>query len=105
MMNRVCIEGRLVADPTYKKIESTNQDFVSFTIASQRPYKNKDGQMVADFIRVVAYHHIATYVHNKFHKGERVSVSGRLVSNSYQNEVGEKVYTVYIQADEVNFLG
>jgi single-strand DNA-binding protein len=56
-MNRVMILGRCASDLDVKKIESTGSSVVNFTVATNRKYKNKEGnlQEEAEYHRCVAY--------------------------------------------------
>lgn len=97
-MNNVSLLGRLARDPDYYVSEKEDGSNVCrFTLAVNR---NKDE---ADFISCVAFGQQADAVADYCVKGDRLGVSGRLRTGSYEKE-GETIYTtdvVCIQADLV----
>lgn len=101
MINTVSIGGRLTTDPVSGVTSYSNTPYAYFTIACERPYKNSNGQREADYIKIMTYDYIATYVSKHFNKGDKVFVSGRLQSGSYDNDKGEKVMYVSVVASEV----
>lgn len=101
MINTVSIGGRLTTDPVCGVTSYNNTPYAYFTLACERPYKNSNGQREADYIKIMTYDYIATYVSKNFNKGDKVFVSGRLQSGSYDNDKGEKVMYVSVVASEV----
>lgn len=101
MINTVTIGGRLTTDPVCGKTSYNNTPYAYFTIACERPYKNTNGQREADYIKIMTYEYTATYVSRYFHKGDKVFVSGRLQSSSYENDQGVKVTSITVLASEV----
>lgn len=97
-MNNVTLLGRLARDPDYYVSEKEDGSNVCrFTLAVNR---NKDE---ADFISCVAFGQAADAVADYCVKGDRLGVSGRIRTGSYEKD-GETYYTtdvVVIQADLV----
>ena len=100
-MNDVTLLGRLVRDP---EIRTGKNDFVvaTYTLAVDRPWKNKDGEREADFIRCQAFGGAAEFAETYLAKGDPILVKGRIQTGSYENEDGETVYTtdVIVQTHE-----
>lgn len=103
MLNQVVLVGRLTEDPTLIPTISENK-ISSITIAVQRTFKNEDGIYDIDFIRCILKNGIATSVVEYCHKGDIVGVKGRVQSGVYEDENGNKTYSVDIIADKVTFL-
>ncbi len=103
MMNQFFGLGRLVEDPTVETTESGKQ-MTRVPIAVQRSYKNAEGEYDTDFFDVVLWNNIATNTSEYCHKGDLIGVKGRLESNTYETENGEKKKSVYIVADRITFL-
>jgi len=63
-LNKVMLIGRSTTDVEVKKIESTGNSVVNFTVATNRRYKNKDGQLVeeSEYHRCVAYGNAADVI-------------------------------------------
>ena len=100
-MNDVTLLGRLVRDP---EIRTGKDDFVvaSYTLAVDRPWKNKDGERDADFIRCQAFGGAAEFAETYLSKGDPILIKGRIQTGSYKDKDGETVYTtdVIVQTHE-----
>src|SRR5699024_2626399 len=69
-----------------------------------RPFKNKDGEFEADFIRIQSWRKLAENVANYCKKGSQVAVTGRIQTSSFEGKNGEMVYLTEVVADRVEFL-
>jgi len=103
LLNRACIEGRLTRDPELRYSPS-GVAVVNFTLATDRKFKNAQGEKETDFIPCVAFKQLAEHCANYLAKGKLASVDGRIQTRNYTNKDGIKVYVTEIVADEVNFL-
>lgn len=101
MINRFIGVGRLTKDPNFVEGQTT---IANFTIACNRPFKNKNGEQDADFINVVTFRKQAENVNNYVHKGDMVGIDGRIQSRSYENKEGQRVFVTEVVADNVQFL-
>ena len=101
-LNRVCIAGRLTADPEQRK--TTGGDPVAnFSIAVDRDYKDKDGNKLVDFLDVVTFKKTAEIVCKFFKKGSSAIVEGKLQARSWKDKDGNNRKTVEVVADHVYF--
>lgn len=91
MLNQVVLQGRLTADPQLNQNGQISS--LHFTLASDRSFKNKDGNRDTDFIRCTAFGKSAENMANFFQKGQLVIVYGRWQTGSYQDNSGNRVYT------------
>jgi single-strand DNA-binding protein len=103
MLNRVCLVGRLTADPELRYTGS-GLAVVNFRIAVDRDFKNQQGERETDFINCVAWKQRAEFVSNYIHKGNLVSVDGRLQVRSYETQDGQRRQAWDVIADSVNAL-
>ena len=85
-MNKIIISGRLTKDPELRKTTS-NKSVANFTVAVNR--RSKDDP--SDFITCIAWEKRAEFVEKFLGKGNRVFVSGRMESRSYDKSDGNKV--------------
>ena len=85
-MNNLKIIGRLVKDPEIRKT-TTNKSVANFTVSVNR--RSKDDP--SDFITCIAWEKRAEFVDKFLGKGNRVFVSGRMESRSYDKSDGNKV--------------
>lgn len=105
MLNRVIIQGRLVADPELRHTQS-GVAVASFRIASNRDYKSKDpNAQNADFINIVAWRHTAEFVCKYFVKGSMILIDGRIQVRDYMDNDNQKRYVTEVVAESVNFCG
>lgn len=103
MMNQTCIIGRLVRDPELKELED-GKKVSNITVAVQRSYKNENGEYEADFIDCTLWNGIADRTTEYCKKGDLVGVKGRLQTNTYENENGEKKKITEVIAEKLTFL-
>lgn len=100
MLNQVTLMGRMTRDPELK-YTANEKAVVSFTIAVDRDYKGEDA---ADFIDCVAWNKTADMVDRYFHKGERIIVSGRIQTRTWETNDGKKRKATEVIADRVYFV-
>lgn len=100
-MNTVQLVGRLTKDPDVKYTNG-GTSIARFTVAVDRRFKSEGGP-TADFPSVVAFGKTAEFVEKYFHKGQRIGISGRLQTGSYEKD-GTKVYTTDVIAEAVEFV-
>lgn len=100
MLNQVTLMGRMTRDPELK-YTANEKAVVSFTIAVDRDYKGEDA---ADFINCVAWNKTADMVDRYFHKGERIIVSGRIQTRTWETNDGKRRKATEVIADRVYFV-
>ncbi len=103
MMNQTCIIGRLVRDPEIRELED-GKKVSNITVAVQRSYKNENGEYEADFIDCSLWGSTAEKTAEYCKKGDLVGVKGRLQTNNYENEEGEKKKFTEVIAERLTFL-
>ena len=101
-MNSVALVGRLTKNPivTYTQGGSS---ITKFSIAVDRRFKT-DGQPSADFINIVVFGKTGEFVEKWFHKGDPISITGRIQTGSYTKQDGTKVYTTDVIAETAEFV-
>ena len=103
MLNRIILQGRLVADPELRYTQS-NVPTASFRIAVGRDFKDKEtGERRADFINVVAWKQTAEFVSRYFRKGRMAVVEGRLQMRDYTDKDGKRRTVAEVVAGHVYF--
>lgn len=102
-MNRVVLVGRLTRDPELRYTPN-GVAVANFTIASNRPFKNENGESEADFINCVVWRKAAESLANYMKKGNQIGVDGRLQSRSYDDADGKRVFVTEVVAESVQFL-
>jgi single-strand DNA-binding protein len=102
IINQLILVGRLTREPELKDNDGKMSSII--TLAVKRPYKNADGIYETDFINCTVWNVIAERICEYCHKGDMVSVKGRVVSNNYVKSDNSKVYSLEIIADQISFL-
>src|SRR5690625_2155955 len=103
MLNRVVLAGRLTRDPELRYTPS-GIAVARFTVAINRPFRNQQGEQKADFINCVAWRRQAANLANYMRKGSLVGVDGRIQTDSYDNQEGQRVFVTEVSADNIYFL-
>lgn len=102
-INTVTLIGRLTKDVEFRYTQS-NIACATFDLAVNNG-KDKDGnEKSADFIRVVVWEKQAENMAKYTHKGSRIAVDGKIKTENWETEQGEKRYRTYVLANRVQFL-
>ena len=95
--------GRLTRDPEVRWTQQNSSQeqmcIARYTLAVDR--RTKDGG--ADFPQVVAFGRAAEFAEKYFHKGDGITVEGRLESDKYQDKDGNNRVSWRVTVDEVEF--
>lgn len=102
-MNIVGLIGRLTTDPELRYI-GNDKAYTRFTLAVNRSYKNENGKIDADFISVVAWNKDAETICNYVKKGNRLGVTGRIQTGSYEKADGSRGYQTDVILNKYIFL-
>lgn len=104
--NKVIMMGNLTRPPEHKQLPS-GQAVCKITIATNRPFKNKNSQEVMQevcYIDVDVWGPQAESCKKYLDKGSSVLVEGRLKQDSWQDVDGQKRSKHVIVADRVTFV-
>ena len=103
MLNKIFLQGRLVADPELRHTQQGTA-VASFRMAVDRDFKSKDpGASNTDFINIVAWRNTAEFVSRYFTKGRMAVVEGRLQMRGYIDKGGNKRTVAEVVANNVYF--
>ena len=102
-MNRVSLVGRLTRDPELRNT-TTGRAVCQFTIAINRTFTNQNGERDADFISCVCWDKQAENLARYQHKGNLISVDGRIQTRNYDDKDGKRVYVTEVLAQNIQFL-
>lgn len=103
MINNVVVVGRLTraVDLRYT---SNGTAYASFTLATDRDFKNQDGERETDFINCVMWRKPAENLANYTRKGSLIGIEGRIQTRNYDNQQGQRVYVTEVLAERFHFL-
>lgn len=104
-MNKVILMGRLTRDPEIRYSSGTQNDMAiaRFAVAVDRRTKNRDGTRETDFLNCTAFGKLAEFADKYLMQGTKILLTGRIQNNNYTNREGQKVYTLQIIAEEIEF--
>lgn len=102
-INKVTLYGNLTRDPELKALPG-GQNVANFSIATNRVYKDKEGQKKeqTEFHNVVAFGRTADVIGQYMKKGRPIYVEGRLQTRSWEKD-GAKQYRTEIVVDTFQF--
>lgn len=101
-MNKVILMGNFTRDPEIKYAQSSNTAIARFSLAVGRRFK-RDNEPETDFFNCTAFGKTAEFIEKYMHKGSKAAVCGKIQNDNYTNKNGEKVYSVQIIVDEIEF--
>jgi single-strand DNA-binding protein len=103
-LNKVLLYGNLTRDPELKALPSGTK-VVSFSIATNRTYKDKDGKKIenVEYHNLVSFSKQAEIINQYFKKGKPIYVEGRLQTRSWDGADGKKNYRTEIVVDTFQF--
>ena len=105
-LNKVMIIWRATNNVQLKTIESSGTPVVNFTVATNRKFKNRDGNILedAEYHRCVAYGKWAEVLGKYLNKWKRVYIEGRLRTRKRQDSEGKEKFSTEIIVDNFIFL-
>lgn len=104
-LNKIQIIGNLTRDPEVKALPNGTQ-VASFSIATNRTWKDKDGQKKeeVEFHNLVAFGKQAEVIGQYMKKGSSMYVEGRNRTRGWEDkETGKKMYRTEIMVDQFQF--
>lgn len=105
-LNKVLLIWRATDTSEIKRIESNDSSVINFVIATNRKFKNKDGnlQEEAEYHRCVAYGNSADVLGKYLHKGKRIYIEGRLRTRKWTDNAGLTKYSTEVIVTHFIFL-
>ena len=104
MLNVAVLMGRLTGDPEIR-VTPDGKKVASFSVACDRDFKSRDGERQTDFLNIVVWEKTAEFLEKYFHKGDLISIEGRIQARQYQDRNGNNRTAVEIVARNVFFTG
>ena len=102
-MNKIILMGRLTRDPETRYTQGDSQFAVArFALAVDRRFK-RQGEPEADFFNCTAFGKQGEFVEKYLKQGTKILISGRIQNDNYTNKNGEKVYSVQVIVEEIEF--
>lgn len=104
-LNKVQLIGNLGKDPEVRVFEG-NRKRVSFSLATSRTYKNKEGMSTTktEWHNIVLWSPTAEIAERFLTKGSQVYIEGEISNRSYDTNTGEKRYITEINGRQLLLL-
>lgn len=103
-MNKAILMGRLTRDPEVRYSQGDSQMAIArFSLAVDRRFKRQGDTVTADFFNCTAFGKQGEFVEKYLKQGTKVVVTGRIQNDNYTNKEGQKVYSVQIIVEEIEF--
>ena len=103
-MNKAILMGRLTRDPEVRYSQTdSNMAIARFSLAVDRRFKKQGDTVTADFFNCTAFGKQGEFVEKYLEKGTKIVVTGRIQNDNYTNKDGQKVYSVQIMVEEIEF--
>lgn len=102
-MNKVILMGRLTRNPEVRYSQGESQTAVArFSLAVDRKWK-REGEPDADFFNCTVFGRQADFAEKYLRQGIKVVITGRIQNDNYTNKEGQKVYSVQVIVEEIEF--
>lgn len=102
MINKVILQGRLVADPELLQTKA-GDSVCNIFVASQRKYSKKREEDKADIIKCEAWGGTAEYITKNFKKGSMVDVEGGIRCRKWRDENEKVRVDQFVHIDNITF--
>jgi single-strand DNA-binding protein len=105
-LNKVFLIGNLTKEPEVKTT-TTGKQVASFTIATNKSYKGKDGNKIesAEYHSIIAWGNLAGIIQNYVHKGDKIFIEGELQTRSWDDQQGNKKFKTEVIMTNLQMLG
>lgn len=100
-MNKVILMGRLTRDPSVRYQGADESSCIAkYSIAVNRKGRRSED---ADFFNCTAFGKLGMFVEKYLQQGTKILMTGRIQNDNYTNGNGERVYSVGIIVEEIEF--
>lgn len=101
MVNKLILQGRLVADPELRQT-SSGTNVCSFRVAWSEKYKETETKL---FLSCTAWRGTGEMIARNFYKGKEIILEGKLSTRSYTDKNGQDRQTTELTVERVHFAG
>lgn len=101
MLNHLSYQGRLVADPETRDTNSGTK-VANYRVAWSEKYKEIERKC---FLECKAFGALAEFVGKYFHKGQEIVVEGKLITEEWQTQDGQKRSKIVLNCSGAHFCG
>lgn len=104
MLNKIIMIARLCADPE-QKMTQNGKLLTECRVACQRDFKDPTtGSYPSDFFSVTVFGRSAEFLAKNFHKGDLITITGRIENSNFTDSNGQARTVTRIKAETVEFV-
>lgn len=100
MVNKIILQGRLVADVELKTV-GDNISVTEFTVAWSEKYNDNEKKL---FLRCKAWRSTAEFISKYFSKGQQIVIEGNMLTEEWEKD-GEKKSRTICNVEKASFCG
>lgn len=106
MVNHLVMQGRMVADPELKETNS-GAKVLNFRIAWSEKYKDRENNEKENkcFLECKTFSGQAEFISKYFKKGQEIAVEGKLNTEEWENQDGQKRSKIVLLVSNAHFCG
>lgn len=101
-MIKVCGFGRLTKDPEYRETTKGTK-YISFVVAVRTGHKDKEGNILSNFLNCKMYGARGDIIAEHFQKGDAIMISGSLSLVEYEAKDGNMKHFLDVVVDDFEF--
>lgn len=104
-LNKVMLIGNVGKDPEIRHLENDSM-VANFPLATTERFKDKNGdwQEQTEWHNIVCWRALAERVEKYVKRGSQLFIEGRIRTNNWVDQAGQKRYSVEILADNMQLL-
>jgi len=107
MINKAILVGRVGNEPERKEFSNGN-GVTSFSLATSESWKDKDSgekKEKTEWHNIKAFGKLGEIIDKYVNKGSLLYIEGKIVTESWETDSGEKRYRTTVDAKEMKMLG
>lgn len=104
-MNSVQLLGRLVRDPDIRYSQGDEPVCAARFVLAVDRRRSADAEQTADFINCVAFRKSGEFAEKYLRQGTKIACTGSILTGSYTNKDGVKIYTTEVNVNHFEFAG
>lgn len=101
MLNKIVIVGRLTKDAQI--FEKEDRKIATFCVATHRNYKDKNGEIVCDYLFCKAFGKLASNIEKYTNQGTLVGITGQMRSRKYDKD-GQTHFVTELYVETIKFM-
>lgn len=101
MLNKIVIVGRMTKDAQIYEKEEVK--IATFSVATERNYKDDNNEIACDYIFCKAFGKTATNVEKYTSQGSLVGITGQMRSRKYEKE-GQTHFVTELYVETIKFM-